>query len=998
MVCGSTAAARLPLPLHQFTRSSTTGLKAASFPPAFLAPKIHAQPFSVQSQSLASASPSKSTTPNSAQNLRGALRRIGQASKWSSQPPSKPPSSNHAKPTTARTLARRSSSSQGGQRSPASRQNNNQGFRLRAKALLDHLTNVSQGIDARVRSRRTSAAQIDADITLALTHFETEMKALRVMIKSKDVLVDPVNAWKSASRIKAPYNSAIRFCMHHGRTERAFRLLNQMKKDGIFPSAPTFTILINGLTKALLSQEQSASADQERQPLLQYKEFQRTQEVYQDLEKLWKQAYPRYFQRHGAPKPTDHLALDKANFHTLTEQARRNLVSQQASVHEAREFPQVLSNALGSYIHFLRSVNLRDEMDKLFDQLFPPTVIETMAKGLASDASPQDKLELANRKISNLLPLGDMTTFSAVLKGVRNSDSDCVVRIERIWTRLSKLIDLERHERLSAPQTTANQRYKPKALPHKGPDHALEAGTEVLRFVPDEQLMTQFFIRLHESADKDRLGLSILSHVYGLDLENTADGMLRDPDFPSDKLDPVDLQRYLRTDVHAIDGLGHPVSELRGPTVATAALVMLSEPKTWKQYVALFNYLWARAHAEHQDTRLQANTMDSMLSESAVFGAEIRPTTAMRLLWLLSEVGDPVGARVLLEAIKRAAQGASNTRFGEQDAIISQARRAQRASSQSRRSAAFDWKPSDVCYVRAMHANMKAMSDGPDGLTAAVSLDVGPEGATADSSRKSKQHAYNAWPETKALFIEWCDQRGLGSSHPSIAARWGGNNVEDGKRDDPSHGTKKRQLAAIHADAMRSLFLHTARQCAFAQGGRDVTVAREALTLVDERLGLADMVNESIKLEEEIKSGSSKVSMATAAKGRALNRLSKIISLALDTSEQSFAPKANVELWKRIKRMLPSSSEDFESGNLPRDGRSTSHGRDTRGKASGSNRLLLSRDDYLELEAEASAEAEDEDVYESEMTEQNPRSSFRTQRRSRHVEQELERWVRGASS
>ncbi len=62
------------------------------------------------------------------------------------------------------------------------------------------------------------------------------------MLKSKDVLVDPDNAWKSASRIKAPYNAAIRLCLQSLKHERAFKLLNQMKKDGIFPSAATFSV------------------------------------------------------------------------------------------------------------------------------------------------------------------------------------------------------------------------------------------------------------------------------------------------------------------------------------------------------------------------------------------------------------------------------------------------------------------------------------------------------------------------------------------------------------------------------------------------------------------------------------------------------------------------------------------------------------------------------------------------------------------------------------
>ncbi len=89
------------------------------------------------------------------------------------------------------------------------------------------------------------------------------------MVKSKDVLIDPDNAWKSASRIKAPYNAAIRLCFRAGRVERAMKLVNQMKKDGIFPSASTYTIVIQGsraCTRAITSHRLLAIASRMRRP------------------------------------------------------------------------------------------------------------------------------------------------------------------------------------------------------------------------------------------------------------------------------------------------------------------------------------------------------------------------------------------------------------------------------------------------------------------------------------------------------------------------------------------------------------------------------------------------------------------------------------------------------------------------------------------------------------------------------------------------------------
>lgn len=839
-----------------------------------------------------------------------------------------------------------------------------------------------------------------------LTHFESEMKALRVMIKSKDVLVDPDNAWKSASRIKAPCNAVMRLCVRTGRFERAFRLLNQMKKDGIFPSAPTYTVLIHGLTKALLAQGKPPSGDGELEAWLQRKEVQRVRELYQDLEKLWKQAFPRYFQRFGAYKPKDALSLDKDDFHTLTEQARRNIVSQQASVQEVREFPHLLSNSIGAYVAFLRLLGPNEELDKLFDQLFPSTLIDSMAKGLASNASPQDKLELANRKLSQELPLGDVSTFTAFLTPAKESHgADRLASLERIWSRFAKLMQLERHERFSASQPASKQHQSLKASRKKGVSHVVQYETEPSRFVPDDHYMVDTLRQLQPTPNVDpapnlRLGLSILSQVYGLDLESSADGIIRDPR-SSQNVETFGFHRYIRADANALDGLGQPAAELRDNSVATFALGMFATPEAWKQLVALFNYLWARDYADLHTASLQAETVGSILPNASGLGGALRPASAMRLLWILAEVGDPAGARVALEAMKQASEAASSGHQAVQDVGSGRARRSRQAANQSEQREGLNWKPADICYIRAMRANLVAMLIGPSGLTAATS------GVDTSETMDSKKRRHDAWPEARSLFIEWCEQRGASNRPQRPQARWDTNNaavewdtvasrIRDGDRN-----FKPEKLSLIHADNMHSLFLHLARVCAVSQGKTDAAVAREALALLEERVGLEVVVTTTKRLQDEVadsaRSSSKQGVLVSSAKVRTLTHLSKVLSLALDTSEHSFAPKADVELWKRIRKMLPAPSESSEL-KPARENRSSNNSRDVRGRHSGGNRLLLSRDDYLELEAEASAEAEDEEAYELDEVDRKHRGSNRMQRRSRHVEQELERWVRGASS
>lgn len=900
-------------------------------------------------------------------------------------------------------------------------------FRLRAKKLLDQLTVVVRDVRARLQSPHSSTAHSDAEVNATLDHFDKEMRALRVMLKSKDVLIDPENAWKSASRIKAPYNAAIRICLQSGRVDRAFKLLNQMKKDGIFPGATTYTVLFNGLAIRLIAQEETARLDRNPQALLQRKEVQLAREVYQDLEKLWKQAFPRYFQpstsgthRLGSPPSSkDVLETDTVAFHKLSEQARRNLVSQQASVKEAREFPKVLSNAIGAYLGFLRLVGFKQEMQMLFDRLFPLHLIDTMTKGLDSNASPQDRLETANRRLADCLPLGDVSTLSAFLVAVKDShDPDRLATVERVWTTLAKLMDLERHESLTTPQTKSKDHQMSKIL-NKGLDKLAKAGPDtdahVPRFVPDDQLMIDIFNRLQPLPDADpapeiRLGLSILSKVYSLDLQSAADGIVRDPQL-IDNAEKFGFARFLAIEANAIPELSQPIAELRDPTTASCIQRLLSRPEAGKQCIAFFNYLWARAHAEHQKAAQNASAPESTHSDTAVFGSALRPTTVLSLLWLLVVIGDPVGARVIIEAMKRADAATSAEHHSKRGKPYRMVGHSKPIFTQSDISETHDWKPNDLAYLRAMRANLAALVKAPGGLTAVVLHETRSKEADSAKLEASKPSKYDAWAESKSLFNEWCDYGDTGG--PGLTqARWGAvklhatdRSESSSRRRGSSQDARLEQLARIQAETMCSLLLQVAQLSGKQQRGKGADIAREALRLLNERIGLEQFASEAKRLDADVaalpNSNTFKGDVVPIHKVNSLHHLSKVIDLALDTSDHSFAPKADVELWKRLLKRLPapSTSDSTETRSAvqkgPRDARKD---RDVQSRQSGGNRLLLTRDDYLELEADESVEAEEDLAYETVEAGQGSRGSLRMQRRSRHVEQELQRWVKGAAS
>lgn len=1013
MVCCSRAARGLPKPFHRLTRPSSA---ASALPPAFLAPRIHAQSFLTQPPQLASASPSKDSTLNSAQNLRATLRRLGQSSEWAPQAPIKTEDSRKAtkkdgvsRNGSARDSARRTShspsfrSSASGAKSELSAQEQKHqiGFRLKAKELLDHINGASRDLEARTKSSRIPPAQIDAEINEILDHFDGEMRSLRVMIKTKDVLEDPDNAWKSASRIKAPCNAALRLCLHQGRVERATKLFNSMKKDGIFPSAATYTVMINGFSRALTEQGSRPRSNSNPEAMLQSKQAQQIRDLYQEIEKLWKQAFPQYFQRSVAgprSQSDDIMALDRENFHKLTEQACRNLISQQASINEIRDHPKMFTHTLGAYLNFLRLVDLRDELRHLFDRLFPSDLIEIMAKGLAQNASPQDKLELANRKLSESLPLGDVSTFSAMfVESPVSPASERLATVERIWPRLATLMDLELHEKQAAPQAKPSQRQKDD---HRTARKHAEADRH--RFLPDDRLMADIFAHLQAPPDDAtthgfRLGLLIFSKVYGLDLDSTADGIIRAPQ-PDENDRTGGLQRYFTATANGIDGNAQPMAELRDPIVATCLFRMLHKRELRKQRIALFNYLWARGFADQQAANSQEDAVESTISDPTTFGRTLRPTLALGILWDLCEAGDPVGARFVLEAMKRTAQGASIGPVSTRDVISRRVQRSRHFAIRADQNDAQNWKPSDLSYIRVLRANLIALlhTEGPGGLTATM-LE---ESSSPASGLPGKQPKYDAWTESKSLFAEWCDQKKLDSDFRQPSSRWTSSENDQGrhtlrtvKKSDADRGGLPDGLKSrIHTDNMRSVFLHIAKFCASQQGGEGAQVAREALHLVNDKVGLEALVKETQMLRDDIAIASRRIT-TSLHKVRTLDYLSKVMDLALDTSNHSFAPKADVELWKCVRNMLSAShvsadKEENKSGsNRSRDAWKQLVG--------GSNRLLLSKDDYLELEAEADKE---EDVFEQGEEEQVLRGSYRMQRRSRHVEQELERWVRGSSS
>ncbi len=434
-----------------------------------------------------------------------------------------------------------------------------------------------------------------------------------------------------------------------------------------------------------------------------------------------------------------------------------------------------------------------------------------------------------------------------------------------------------------------------------------------------------------DPAAERQLGVSVLSGVYGLNFERKGFAMIRDPEYPGE-LAAAPIDRFVRREGDAIDGSGHPVAELRSTIVASCVFRLLAHTDAYDYYVSLFNYLWARAHTEKQDTSLEARKGASAPFDNPVFGSTLRAAHAMRIFWHFSQTGDPIGARVLLAAMKRAADSASGHLDWTQEAPNRRARR-QNARSSTRDEVGAEWTPSHTSYDRAMHAVLVTVLKKPQGLTAAVV-----EG----------QGKYDAWAEAKAFFSEWrdfIDARSRNGRAGSRPARWG---VDESDNDasrtsyrsrsaSPSRDAQQDRLSRVHSDTICSLFLHVASACALQKGDQASNVAREALALLEQRLGLEQLVSASIDLQHDSRSSAT---ASSRSKSYTLPYLHMVLSTALDTSSQTFAPKADVELWKRVKKMFPASNA-ADGTNL-----------EMRGRPDRGNPLLLTKDDYRELEAE----------------------------------------------
>ncbi|SPO48248.1 uncharacterized protein PSANT_05936 [Moesziomyces antarcticus] len=831
------------------------------------------------------------------------------------------------------------------------------------------------------------------------------MRALRVMVKSKDVLIDPDNAWKSASRIKAPYNAAIRLCFKAGKVERAMKLVNQMKKDGIFPSASTYTIVIQGVSRVLpRHQLSSAAGDNIAEETSLQNLTQRAEQAFEDLEKLWQQAFPQYFQRGSGASPFKSiLTIDVDSFHKLSDQARRNLVSQQSSVHEARQFPRLLTNAINTYLNFLRCIGRSQDQIKILDRLFPSALIDKLARGLAPDASSQDKLELANRKLSDCLPLGHVSTFTPILilhRDTRDREHQAVFK--RIWTLSLQLMEIERQQAsMHTSQADPPRRSRSKADAAEVSEAA--SGTSEFRFRPDDRLVSDFFIRTSNSSEADaksnmRLGLSILARVYGLDLESTADGIVRDPQSSSFS-DSFGPDRYLLSRDDIEQGSDRAFAELTDGRTAGSVLRGLAVAQPWQHFVALFNYFWARAHSEDHGGSEQRDALLDATVDKPVFGDVLQASNALSLLWILGDAGDPVGARVILRSMKRAAaQQAEPSRRK----LRSGDRRAR--PSDIPEEEVQDWEPADLSYVRVMRAIMVATQKRPAGLTATIVNEAAAQEANADVASDASKPSYDPWTEAKTLLVEYSARKAVGGSVRNKSQEAGSKFGTDGRGDPASRRQSEAPerspewMARIHLNAMVAFFLNIAHVCAAKHADQGGLIAREALTLLEEKFGLEELVRATQKLQHKMKAmaadGETQANAIAARRLGLLTNLGKVTALALDTSNHSFAPKADVETWKGVRKLLSAMSVFEES-----DARPSAPVRKMRGGLAG-NHLLLSKDDYLELEGEGDSEEFEEQAYGEGDNEgrYGARGSQRTQRRSRHVEQELQRWVRGASS
>ncbi|PWY99625.1 hypothetical protein BCV70DRAFT_110360 [Testicularia cyperi] len=1018
-------------PVARLSRRSLRPLSGASvqtiaqhlgqshLPPAFLAPAAHTE---LSQRSFGTSAPASLPPPKQVANLRNARRRLGQKFDDDYRPKNDP---RRSKPddrsSTHFNKHRFDDISKSGPDDAARRRI---GFRIRARRLTDRLRGASDQI-ARLAASRTpgSGTQMSNLIDDELEFFESEMRVLRVIIKEAEMLRDPQEAWISATRIKAPYNSAISLCLRNNRIEHAYKLYNRMKKDGIFPSFPTYTILIQGLVLSHLQTNKTDRITPED------KCYQRVQTLYQDVHEMWKSAFPIYFPASGALAKTEtrSMMLSKLENATLEPNERRNLLSQQASILEVRDFPAVLTTTLGVYIRFLSHAGLQTEIDQLCDRLFPAKQLER------SNTQPGEQTA---SEFLNTHPVGDHTTLTAFVRSLpsriatKEQGLSLFSQVERIWSVWSKLIDLEQqHTLTSRPKPEPKPRQHTRQQQQTPTSDAADAAVQS-RFVPDSISLRAMMHKL-EHAPSEKTGpfvLGLLSKLFRLDLAAHDDHFLRVPGSPTTELVPVlaTSAEYLAEDALSIDA-DRLRLELRDCVVVELLIRVLDSERVYAgQALALFNYIWLRAHEE------------GTCSETEPFGPSVAPFTVLSILRILAAKADPVAARNLLDAMRKA----SDSALGEKpDSSASRSqRRLQHRLRAKQAGEASKWVPSDAAYARTMRAILTSLIQGPSGLT------VG----TPD---------FDAWTAAKQVLQDWLAYRqselagnpytGLEPIDSSIAKP-----ARPGTR--PSKWVEDHPWAvrAKNADGIIGLFLRIARgfkpHRAHVDEDEATRRAREALRLMHARLDVARFIEEqsTVVVRSATRQVEDEVTPALTAFSRSLPHLARTLRQALATADHQYAAKEDVTLWKTWRSMIPGSVEELfdedPSPNLSspgaakyevRGGRGDANRRSRRepvvagggvgGAGAGKpwNKLLLSRADHEELardDADFDFDFDFDDVHAStpnrptqsdgghRFTSNSPalrnQSAFAThdtrsaQRRSRHMQQELDRWVSGASS
>lgn len=768
------------------------------------------------------------------------------------------------------------------------------------------------------------------------------MKALRVMIKANDITLDIDNAWKNASRLKTPYNALISICLADNRVDQAFQLYNKMKKDGIFPNAATYNVLITGTMRAYLQQMQTDTIPQDTRC------FERISALGQDLMLLWRKAFPRYFGNLDARPQTKTDMVAELDRPEASEQERRNLLSQQASIVEVQRYPYSLTHALGAYATFLRQSTQIQEFWKLFDRLFPLRYLTPLYANTIQTSSDD-----AHRTLLELLPIGDsssVTTFWMLARSKRDPRliGDPYSILKRVWDTWIKLMQFEViHSRIRQSQSP-RQSSKDHASPDSGSvavgDSEHATITQPSRFVPDDRTMQGFMSALSYTSESNwkSLTLTVLESLYGLDLSSHCDGILRNP---QDPLMKVESKQYLKQDALALDALPG-AAQLRDQFIVHRMLRLLSASDAWKERIAMFNYLWARAFEE------------GLCNPAHPFGPSIDISSATSLIYTCSQRADPMAARVLLDHMNHCTIGTD---------VLGQRLQYEKGRQATEARMALAWVPLDICYSRTLKAIEAAGVRGSEGLTA----------LRADDNRAV---SFDAWKQSKEVFTDWHEFKAKRVLASTLATetRW------EGRNDKRKQSSREPLPALLHTDAIVAVVLSVARRCVPASVMPPSAVAREALKLVDSFVGLSDLLGEYkahlllTRDENRFRKERRKKPVAVF-KFIGLSELARALTAALNTEGFAFADAAEVQLWKSLKQDI------IDLGFVTKFP-----------KADRGSKLLLSAEDHAELAADDDGHVDD-DMHDGSNTSQHQgRGNQRQTLRARHVEQELGRWVRGS--